>query len=137
MTGSSHCLFMLDTNTVSHIVKGNSRVLARLAKVHMSDICISAITEGELRFGLAKRPQATRLHHIVHEFLQRVEIKPWDSTTAIAYGNLRAALEGGGNVVGALDLLIGAHAMALGCKLITNDAGFGKIRNLKIEDWTV
>src|ERR1700757_430178 len=128
---------MLDTNTVSHIVKGHSRALARLAKVPMTDVCVSAITEGELRFGLAKRPQATRLHHIVHQFLQRVEIKPWDSTTATAYGALRAALEGIGKVVGALDLLIGAHAMALGCKLITNDAGFGKIGNLKIEDWTV
>jgi tRNA(fMet)-specific endonuclease VapC len=128
---------MLDTNTVSHIVRGRAPAMARLAKVPMANVCISVITEGEIRFGLAKRPQATRLHQIVHEFFQRVEIKPWDSTTAIVYGNLRAALEGSGKNVGALDLLIGAHALALDCKLITNDGGFGKIGDLKTEDWTL
>ena len=129
-------LLMLYTNTVSHIIKGNERALARLATMPMSEVCISAITEGELRFGLAKRPHATRLHHIINEFLQRVEIKPWDSATSIAYGNLRAGLEGRGKIVSALDLLIAAHAIALDCKLVTNDAGFGKIGQLKIEDWT-
>ena len=136
MIAPTSALLMLDTNTVSHIVKGHERALARLAKMPMSEVCISAITEGELRFGLAKRPKATRLHHIVNEFLQRVAIKPWDSTTAVAYGTLRAALEGSGKTLGALDLLIAAHAIALDCKLITNDAGFGKIEQLKIEDWT-
>ncbi len=126
---------MLDTNTVSHIVKGHQRILARLENTPMTTVCISAITEGELRFGLAKRPEATRLHHIVHEFLQRVEIKPWDSEIATAYGTMRAALEGRGKVVGALDMLIAAHAVALDCKLVTNDAGFYKIDQLKTEDW--
>ncbi len=136
MTAPARILFMLDTNTVSHILKGHSNALERLAKVPMTDVCVSAITEGELRFGLAKRPQATRLQHIVHEFLQRVEIKPWDSTAAITYGALRASLEGVGKVVGALDLLIAAHAIALNCKLITSDAGFSKIGNLESVDWT-
>jgi tRNA(fMet)-specific endonuclease VapC len=136
MIAPTSALLMLDTNTVSHIVKGHERALARLAKTPMTEVCISTITEGEVRFGLAKRPQATRLHHIVHEFLQRVEIKPWDSTTAIAYGTLRAALESTGKTVGALDLLIAAHAIALDCRLITNDSGFEKIGHLKTEDWT-
>lgn len=136
MIAPTSALLMLDTNTVSHIVKGNERALARLTAIPMSQVCISAITEGELRFGLAKRPQATRLHRIINEFLQRVEIKPWDSATAIAYGTLRSTLEGSGKKIGALDLLIATHAIALDCILITNDAGFGKIRQLKIEDWT-
>jgi tRNA(fMet)-specific endonuclease VapC len=127
---------MLDTNMVSHILKGHPRALARLAATPMTAVCISAITEGELRFGLAKRPQAVKLHHIVHEFLQRVESRPWDAAVAAVYGRLRAALEAGGKGVGALDLLIAAHALALDCVLVTNDVGFGQVGPLKTEDWT-
>lgn len=127
--------WMLDTNTVSNILKGNPAPLSRLTKVSMFDVCISAVTEGELLFGLAKRPAATRLHHIVHEFLRRVEVMPWDSAAATAYGALRARQEDAGKIVGALDLLIAAHAVSLDCILVTGDGGFGKIDRLKIEDW--
>ena len=126
---------MLDTNTVSHILKGHPTALDRVSRVAMTDVCISVITEGELRFGLAKRPAATRLRHIVQEFLRRVEIMPWDSGTATAYGVLRAQLEGSGRIVGTLDLLIAAHAISLDCTLATSDGGFDKIENLKTENW--
>ncbi|MBM9403688.1 type II toxin-antitoxin system VapC family toxin [Gluconacetobacter azotocaptans] len=136
MSAGSTMSWMLDTNTVSHILKGHPRALERLSQVPMANVCISAITEGELRFGIAKRPQATRLHRIVSEFLQRVAVEPWESSTADAYGSLRASLEASGKVVGALDLLIAAHALDLNATLVTNDAGFGKIAQLKTEDWT-
>ena len=128
--------WMLDTNTVSHILKGHPGALERLSQAPMANVCISVITEGELRFGLAKRPQATRLHRIVGEFLQRVAVEPWESSTADAYGRLRASLEATGKVVGALDLLIAAHALDLNATLVTNDAGFAKIAQLRTEDWT-
>lgn len=128
--------WMLDTNTVSHILKGNPRALENLSRAPMANVCISVITEGELRFGIAKRPEATRLQRIVGEFLQRVAVEPWESSTADTYGRLRASLEASGKVVGALDLLIAAHALDLNVTLVTNDAGFRKITHLKTEDWT-
>jgi tRNA(fMet)-specific endonuclease VapC len=128
--------WMLDTNTVSSILKAHPGALGRLSRAAMTDVSISVITEGELRFGLAKRPAAARLHHIVLEFLSRVEIMAWDSAAAAAYGALRARLEGVGKRVGALDLLIAAHALSLGCTLATSDGGFEKIDQLKVEDWT-
>jgi tRNA(fMet)-specific endonuclease VapC len=128
--------WMLDTNTVSHIIKGHTRALAQLEKTAIADVCISVVTEAELHFGLAKRPEATRLHLIVREFLQRTEIVPWGSSVARTYGKLRADLEAVGKVVGALDLMIAAHAVALDYTMVTNDAAFGKISNLRIEDWT-
>lgn len=128
--------WMIDTNTVSHIVKGQASALARLERLSIADVCISAVTEGELHFGLAKRPDATRLHLIVGEFLRRVEAMPWDSSVASTYGQMRAQLEAVGKVVGPLDLMIAAHAKALDCILVTNDAGFMKIPDLRIEDWT-
>ncbi|ACI52118.1 PilT protein domain protein [Gluconacetobacter diazotrophicus PA1 5] len=127
---------MLDTNTVSHILKGHPRALERLSQIPMASVCISVITEAELRFGIAKRPEATRLHRVVNEFLQRVDVQPWESSTADSYGNLRAALEASGKIVGSLDLLIAAHALDLNSILVTNDAGFSKIAQLETEDWT-
>jgi len=127
---------MLDTNMVSHILKGHHRALERLAQTSMAEVCISAITEGELRFGLAKRPQATRLHRIVGEFLQRVDVRPWNSSTADSYGALRASVEALGKGVGALDLLIAAHAVELSATLVSNDAAFRTVPNLSVEDWT-
>jgi tRNA(fMet)-specific endonuclease VapC len=78
-----------DTNTVSHLIRGNATVGRRVVRVPMARLCISAITKGELRFGLAKRAGATRLHAAVAEFLRRVDVLPWNSDTADRYGPAR------------------------------------------------
>jgi len=128
--------YLLDTNTVSFIFKRNAFVLRRLAEVSMAQLAISAVTEGELRFGLARRPEATRLRQVVEEFLLRVAILPWDSDAAHHYGHLRASLERNGQPMGNLDILIAAHALATGSVLVTNDHAFSRIKKLKVEDWT-
>lgn len=62
--------FMLVTNMVSHLIKEHPVVARRVVAVPMARLCISAITEGELLFGLANRPDAKRLHRVVREFLR-------------------------------------------------------------------
>jgi tRNA(fMet)-specific endonuclease VapC len=128
--------YMLDTNTVSHLIRGNTAVRAQFQKVSMAELCISAITEGELRFGCAKRPESQRLHAIVREFLSRLDILPWDSAAAEAYGALRASLEGEGRGLGNLDMLIAAHAISAGATLVTNDAALRKLKHVDSVDWT-
>ncbi len=129
--------YLLDTNTASYIIKGNvPAVRRRLLKVPMAEVAISTVTEGELRYGVARRPEATKLRVIVEEFLLRVTILTWDSDAAQQYGELRAALEREGHSMGNLDTMIGAHALALGSVLVTHDQSFKKIKKLKIEDWT-
>lgn len=75
-------LYMLHTNTVSHIFKRQPQAIARLMEVPLHSVCISAIRAGELAFGLAKRPQAVALGEAVNEFLRRVEVMPWDDAVA-------------------------------------------------------
>jgi tRNA(fMet)-specific endonuclease VapC len=65
---------MLDTNIVSHLIRRHPAVTRRVVAAPMASLCISAITAGELRFGLAKRPGATKLHRAVVEFLRRVDV---------------------------------------------------------------
>src|SRR5580692_8690323 len=129
--------YLLDTNIASYIIKRNApEVRRRLGRHAMSDIAISSITEGELSYGLSLHPSAIRLGVIVEEFLLRVTILPWDSPAARQYGQLRAMLEEAGLPMGNLDLMIGAHAMAVGLTLVTNDRAFTRIKGLKIQDWT-
>jgi tRNA(fMet)-specific endonuclease VapC len=130
-------LFLLDTNTASYIIKGNiPAVRHRLAKVPTAEVALSTVTEGELRYGVARRPDATHLQTIVNEFLIRMTILPWDSEAAQQYGQLRATLERQGRPMENLDMMIGAQALAAGLVLVTNDQAFKRIKQLKIEDWT-
>lgn len=130
-------LYLLDTNTASYVIKGNMpAVRQRLVRVPMAQVAVSAITEGELRYGVARRPDAAGLQTVVGEFLLRVMVLPWDSDAAQRYGQLRAALELEGRPMGNLDLMIGAHALALGATLVTHDRSFARVKKLKVEDWT-
>jgi len=129
--------YLLDTNTVSYIIRGkNETVFRRLRAIPGEQILISVITEAELRFGLARRPEATNIATAVVEFLRRVQIVPWDSVAALHYADVRSAAERIGEPMAVMDLLIAAHALALGATLVTSDLSFRRIKRLKIEDWT-
>ncbi len=128
--------YMLDTNTVSHIIKAHPQVIQRLVALPIPSLCISAITEGELRFGLAKRPEARRLHQAVHELLMRVDVLPWDRKTAETYGRIRAQLEQQGIILAALDLLIATHALHASAVLVTSGRAFFQLTELQTQDWT-
>lgn len=125
---------MLDTNTVSHLIKAHPAVTRRVLAAPMASLCISAITEGELLFGLAKRPEAKRLHAAVRELLLRLDVLPWNS--AEHYGMARAEMEAQGRILAPLDLLIAAHALSVGAVLVTNDRAFRQVGGLQLEDWT-
>jgi tRNA(fMet)-specific endonuclease VapC len=128
--------YMLDTSTICHLIKAHPAVARRVAAIPMASLCMSAITQGELLFGLAKRPEATRLHLVVRELLRRVDVLPWDNAAAERYGPVRAALSRLGRVLAPLDLLIATHALSLGAVLVTNDRAFGMVEALTIEDWS-
>ena len=129
--------YLLDTNTVSYILKGNfPRVRDRLVGLPMGEVGISVITEAELRFGLARLPQAAKLGIVVEEFLRRIEILPWDSDAAQHYARQRAALEENGEPMGNLDLMIASQALAMGAIVVTNDRVIRRVKGLTIQDWT-
>jgi tRNA(fMet)-specific endonuclease VapC len=128
-------LYLLDTNTVSHLIKRHPQATQRLLAVPMHSVCISAITAGELAFGLAKRPEAVALKAAVNEFLRRVEVLPWDEAVAQTYGTLRAQLQRQGTPLAALDMQIAAHAWHAKAVLVSSDAAFLQVTQLEIENW--
>jgi tRNA(fMet)-specific endonuclease VapC len=127
---------MLDTNVASRFIRTSpSPMDERLTQTAASAITISAITKGELRFGLERKPGALRLRAAVEAFLSRVEVLPWGSAAAMAYGDVRARLSRVGTSLGALDMLIAAHALAEEAVLVTSDKAFARVPGLEVEDW--
>jgi tRNA(fMet)-specific endonuclease VapC len=127
---------MLDTNTASSLLKGQRNVLARLAETAPERICLSVVTEAELLYGVAKRPEARKLRAAIDAFLAAIEVLAWSSASARRYATIRAELERRGKPLGALDLFIAAHAVEHDAVLVTNDRAFGGVPGLRLEDWT-
>jgi tRNA(fMet)-specific endonuclease VapC len=125
-------LYMLDTNTVSYIIRGKSPApRAKLASLQHGEVaCISAITEAELQYGLARSPKATVIRSAVEAFFARIQVLPWGREEAQAYGALRAKQEAAGKTLGNFDMLIAAHAISAGAILVTNDKAFLHVTDL-------
>lgn len=131
--------FLLDTNICIYIIKQKPlKVLARLQSHSIGDVGISSITLAELRYGVSKSLHVEKNRQALDEFILPLEIAVFDENAAWEYGMIRAYLEKTGKAIGSMDMLIGAHALALGATLVTNNVKeFKRIRRLKIADWTV
>jgi tRNA(fMet)-specific endonuclease VapC len=132
-------LLMLDTNAVSALIKDRAKTLSAILNERLSciSVCISVITEAELRFGLARRAVHPNLRRIVENFLAGVDVLPWNSASAQRYALLRAELEALGKPLAPMDLLIASHALAEDCTLVSADRVFAQVPGLRLFDWTM
>ena len=130
-------LYLLDTDTCSYAIRNTSATLdTRLATVKPDSLALSAVTRAELMFGLEKRGNPRELTRLVHGFLDRVAVMPWDAQAAGHFAQLRALLERNGTPIGIFDTMIAGHALALKATLVTNNQKhFQKVKALKIENW--
>nr|WP_232319714.1 type II toxin-antitoxin system VapC family toxin [Prosthecochloris sp. HL-130-GSB] len=128
---------MLDTNIASHVIKGDiAEVRERLIAVPMHSVTISAVTQAELFYGLAKRSYPKGLSLRVHEFMLRVRVLDWDRDAAVSYSQLRVICERSGVALSPLDYMIAAHALSSGAVLVTRDKAFGRVPDgLAVEEW--
>lgn len=130
--------YLLDTNTVSYIVKGISPAArARLAQLDEGEVaCISSITAAEIHHGLAKKPPSPAFRAAIEGFLNKIPILPWDREEAVIYGSLRAKQETAGKPLENMDMLIAAHAIAVDAVLVTHDGVFQHVADLSSTvDW--
>ncbi|MCY1740749.1 type II toxin-antitoxin system VapC family toxin [Ensifer sp. SL37] len=130
--------FMLDTNMASYVIKGHPpEVRERLVVLPMDSIVISVVTQAELLYGLARKGHPAALATVIREFLLRVEALPWDEHAATVYGDLRASCASAGITLGALDMMIAAHALATNATLVTHDQAFARVPDgvLAVDDW--
>jgi tRNA(fMet)-specific endonuclease VapC len=129
--------YMLDTNICVGLIRQKPKNLIKKVVAHaLGDIGLSTITVAELMHGAEKSNQLEQNMRALEQFLLPFEVVDFDQSASRQYGALRAYLEKNGNVIGSMDMLIGAHALSLGVVLVTNNTKeFKRIPNLKIEDW--
>lgn len=129
-------LLMLDTSIASAIISQRVDLDARLGELDQADWCISAITRAELQFGVARRPEATKLARLVQGFLGAARTEPFDDRAADEYGRIRAELNGQGIGIGVADELIASHALSLGAIVVTDNVRhFGRVPRLQVLNW--
>jgi tRNA(fMet)-specific endonuclease VapC len=128
--------YLLDTNIISDIIRNPAGLAARhIEQMDPKDICTSIVVAAELRYGCAKRGSA-KLFAKVEAVLETIPVLPLDVPVDSEYGGIRSALEAAGQTIGLNDLLIGAHAHALGLTLVTdNMREFNRIPGLSVENW--
>lgn len=128
--------YLLDTNVVSDLVRYPSgRIASKIAEVGEHSVATSIIVAAELRFGAAKKASA-RLRSQLEAVLGALEVIVFEAPADASYGETRAALEVAGTPIGANDLLIAAHTLALDLILVTdNEREFARVPGLKLENW--
>ena len=128
--------FLLDTNILSDLVRNpRGRVAEEITKVGESAVATSIIVAAELRFGAVKSG-SKRLATQLDAILERLIIFPFDAPADEQYGQLRHDLQKKGQVIGANNMLIAAHTLALGRTLVTDNLGeFKRVRGLSTKNW--
>ena len=128
--------YLLDTNIVSDIARHpNGSVARRMMAVGVERIGISIVVACEIRFGLVKRSQPRLARHI-EQLLGHFSLLNLESPVEEHYADIRNTLERAGTPIGPNDLLIAAHARALGLTLVTDNVReFSRVPGLRVENW--
>ncbi|MBE7422726.1 MAG: type II toxin-antitoxin system VapC family toxin [Zoogloeaceae bacterium] len=128
--------YMLDTNICIYLInKRPAKILDRFHRIEPGDIGVSSVTVAELAYGVVKSG-SERNRSALEGFLLPLEIADFDQKAAWKFAEIRSALERAGKPIGPYDLQIAAHALALGCTLVTNNLReFQRVTGLKVENW--
>ena len=128
---------MLDTNICIYLIKQQPpSIIERFLAHPVGDIGISSITVAELAYGVSKSRHSSKNRHALEQFLAPLQVAGFDQAAAWSYGRLRGQLEAKGTPIGSMDMLIAAHALSLGVRLVSNNVReFQRVPGLRLENW--
>jgi len=129
---------MLDTDICSYIIRERPiEVFKHFETLRMDQLCISVVTYAELIYGVEHSSSKKINRSIVDQFVQHLNIIDWHKNAAEHYGNIRAFFQANNNLIGAMDMMIAAHARSQKIILVTNnEKHFKRVPKLKVENWT-
>lgn len=132
-------LFMLDTDTCIFLMRGESEPLAtKVQSVPLQQQVMSAVTFAELTHGVQASAAAKRKQNqaVLDSLALHLAVLDWPQDAARQYAEIRADLRKRGAQLGAADLMIAAHARAMGAIVVTNNVkDFGRVKGLQVENW--
>jgi tRNA(fMet)-specific endonuclease VapC len=129
--------YLLDTDTFVYIRRGRpEQARVRFDRLERGEAALSVITYGELIYGIEKKATGPEPWRALEELTQMIQVLPLLPEAANVYGSIRAELTARGELIGANDLWIAAHARLLDLTLITNnEREFRRVPRLRIENW--
>ena len=129
-------MHLLDTNTCIYAIRRRPPgILARLNALNPDDVAISVVVAMELEVG-AMRAQATAYAPAVKRMLAEMNILPLFDDARGHFARVKCDLMMRGLLIGPMDLLVAAHALALNATLVThNEREFRRVKGLKLENW--
>lgn len=128
--------FLLDTNIVIYVLKRRPLEVLKIFNANASRMAISSITLSELIYGAEKSANIAKNLEAIEDFVSHLEVLPYDSRASQHYGQIKAALEKKGKIIGENDIHIAAHAISQGLILVTNNLKeFKRVSNLALENW--
>ncbi|MDJ0762113.1 MAG: type II toxin-antitoxin system VapC family toxin [Myxococcota bacterium] len=132
--------YVLDTNALSFLMKGDVSVAGRLTKTPRKDVCVPQPVISEIEYGIARLATSKRKQMLMDRFkLFKAELKrmPWTDKVSHCFGKIKASLERRGEPIEDFDIAIAAHAMASDAVLVTADTShMDRIQDLNVEDWS-
>jgi tRNA(fMet)-specific endonuclease VapC len=145
-------LYLLDSDTIILMLRGLKAparqqarrekalaIVARCQRAQSEDdsVAVSAVTVSELEFGARNSDNYEAEIIAVHKTLAPFEVLGYDGQDCPPhYGRIRHELEQAGVPIGAMDLLIAAHALAVSATVVTNNvAHFGRVGGLTVVKW--
>ena len=133
-------LFMLDTDTCIFLMRGESPALAaKVQAVPLQQQVMSVVTFAELTYGVQASAPAKRKQNqaVLDSLALHLAVLDWPQEAAQHYAEIRVDLKRRGAQLGAADLMIAAHARAMGAIVVTNNVkDFGRVKGLQVENWT-
>ena len=131
--------YSLDTNTCIRYINGRSSAIRqKLPTVPAWDIVVCSVVRGELAYGAAKSQTPDESAAKQARFLKPYATLSFDDVAAQEYGRIRAYLEKAGTPIGPYDMQIAAIALVHDLIVVTHNVReFGRISELKIEDWEI
>jgi tRNA(fMet)-specific endonuclease VapC len=128
--------YLLDTNIVIYVLKRRPKEVLEIFNRNASRMAISSITLSELIYGAEKSPNVDKNLEAIEEFVSHLDVLPYDAKASQHYGQIKAALEKRGEIIGENDIHIAAHAISQGLILVTNNLReFKRVPNLAFENW--
>ena len=128
---------MLDTNTCILLIKHRPKTLYdKIAVLPLENLAVSSIAIAELWYGVSLSQKKRNNEAALKDFLDYVDVLDWPHGAGPVYGSIRKYLKEKGTPIGAMDLLIAAHALFLGAVLVTdNTREFERVPGLNLENW--
>ena len=132
-------MYMLDTNVIIMGIRHPDwPIVSKLAQHTGRDLCISAVTLGELEYGIKKSSNPIKTRFGVYQFLAGIRVLNFDSEAARHFGDIFGDLEMKHLRSGDRDTMLAAHARSLGYTIVTNNIReFSRVEGLRYEDWSV